>query len=150
MPAGTKRKHGSDDEPAGTMAPRPTPETQELYNTWRRAEEQLLTARSLDRLPSGHSNSLEPPSPSQATTMSRTPSYASTTGSIARGVQAMAVNDASPNTKRRRGRNRPLSTVGGPKTALIRKLGACIECAQRRVKVRGSRGIPPFLVLFCS
>lgn len=152
-PAGTKRKHYPDDELAGNMAPQlstrteipvPTPETQKLYDDWRRAQdqehqEQLLTAGSLGRLSSGHSNSLEPPSPSCATTMSRTPSHASTAGSITRDIQGMAVNDGSPVTKRRRGRSGPLSPVDGLKTALIRKLGACGECSRRRVKVRGSR-----------
>ncbi len=133
------------------QVPVPTEETQKLYNDWRRVEEQLLTARSLGRLSSGHSNSLEPPSPSQPTTMSRTPS-ASTTGSIARGIQGMAVNDGSPVTKRQKGKGRrgPLSEVGSLKTALTRKLRACKECSQRRVKVRDRAASPFFFLLFCS
>jgi hypothetical protein len=116
--------------------PIPTEETQELYNKWRQVEDRLVTPQALDQLPSGHSTSfLEPPSPSLATSMTRSHSYASTTHSITHAIQDMGVGD-QPQLKRRPGRNGPLAEAKKRKAALVRKLGACPNCRERKVQVR--------------
>jgi len=150
MPRGSKRKFCVDEEPVGTMArqpsnrkapiqpPIPTPETQELYNKLRQ-EEERLTPESLSQMQNGPSNLLQPPSPSQATASSPSPSCASTTYSIGHAMDNMRVGDHL--RVRKQGRHGPLSEPKKRRAALMRKLGACPECRGRKVSVRAARGL---------
>jgi len=153
MPPRLKRKFKSDQELSGRMAPQfssreavqyrlhpvPTPETQDLYNKFREEEERqpTLTSESLQQIQPGTTGFLQPPSPSQPSVSSPSPSHHSATHSISRDMGGMGLDEqtrARPN--RRPGRNGPLSELKKRKTALMRKLGACDECRERRVGVR--------------
>ena len=146
MPSGPKRKFNSYEEHFGTMAPRPpsrrpprqrpapTPETQELYNKMRREEEK--PSFEFLRQQSGLGGFLQPPSPSIATATSPAPSSASATHSVTRAMNDMSVGGDQPRPKKpRAGRHGPLREATKHRAALMRKLGACEECRERRVKV---------------
>ncbi|KAK4039577.1 hypothetical protein C8A01DRAFT_16467 [Parachaetomium inaequale] len=145
MHPGSKRKYNSYQEPSGTMPPQapnrrvapqgpviPTHETQELYNKWRE-EEERLTPESLSQVQDVYAGYLLPPSPSQATTSSRSPSYASTTHSMTQAMDDLEVGDQQRAKKSKPGRQGPLSRVKQLKTNLMRKLRACDDCRERRV-----------------
>lgn len=113
----------------------PTHKTQDLYNKMRKEEEKptLQGLREQDTSP----GFLGPPSPSQATTTSRSPSCASTTRSVAGAMNGMGVGgDPSRIKKTRATRRGPLTEAGRLRAALMRELGACTDCRARRVKVR--------------
>jgi hypothetical protein len=148
MPRGTKRKFTSNQEPSGHMAPQasnqraallrpiPTPETQELYNKMRR-EEEKLTEESLEQVQEGPPSHLQLPLSSQVTVSSPSLSHASTTHSISQAMNDMGVAGDPPGPRGQRpGRHGPLSEKKKARTHLMRKLGACNECRERRVKAR--------------
>jgi hypothetical protein len=127
------------NRPISLQRPIPTPETQELYNKMRQREEwDLLHAQD------EQGDFLQPPSPSQATTMSRSPSCASTTHSVTRGVHDIEIDgDHSRPKKLRAGRHGPLSDSAKYRAALMRKLRACGSCRERKVKVRRADPMSP-------
>lgn len=129
-------------EPSHPMAPPaeatagrvvvPTVETQELYNRWRRAEEGL-NEESLRQVQNMHGGHLQPPSPSRATS-SRSPSNASTTYSVSHAMGEMDVGDQRSQTgKHKPGRRGPLKPIKQLRANLMRKIGACPDCRERRV-----------------
>ncbi|KAK3695622.1 hypothetical protein B0T22DRAFT_344170, partial [Podospora appendiculata] len=154
----SKRKLDSYEEPTFTMPtyaherqhaqirPQPTPELQEMYNNIRRMEEALSLE---DRLqlregPGGNDSPggelLQPPTPS-APSMSRTPSYASTSHSVTQALNDVGLDDDQSqdrpsNKKRRPGRQGPLDKFTKARTAFMRKLGACDTCRNRKVKCK--------------
>ena len=112
----------------------PTPETQDLYNKMRQEEEK--TTLELLRQESGPSGFLQPPSPSQGTATSPSPSYASTTHSMTEAMNDMEVATDQPRPRKQRaGRHGPLPMAKKLRAALVRKLGACEACRERRVGV---------------
>ncbi|GAB1312388.1 hypothetical protein MFIFM68171_02598 [Madurella fahalii] len=144
MPRHPKRKFGLYQEPSGTMPaqssnrplsshrprPIPTPETQELYNKMRQQEEWDLLRRQNEQ-----SGFLQPVSPSQATTASRSPSCASTTQSVTQAMNDMGVDGDQPRPKKARAvRHGPLPDAAKLRAALMRKLHACESCRGRKVK----------------
>jgi hypothetical protein len=154
MPQGSKRKYTSYREPSDPMAPRaetttgrvvvPTVETQELYNKWRRAHDEGLNEESLRQVQNMHSSHLQPPSPSRATS-SRSPSNASTTYSVSHAMGEMDVGDQKSQTgKKKPGRRGPLNPIKQLRANLMRKIGACSECRDRRVSVRVPQSTTPF------
>jgi hypothetical protein len=110
----------------------PTRETQELYNKWRQ-EKERLTPESLSQVQDVQAGYLLPPSPSQRTTSSRSPSCASTTHSMTQGMDGLEVGNQQRTKKPKPGRQGPLSRVKQLRTNLMRKLGACDDCRERRV-----------------
>ena len=121
----------------------PTVETQELYNRWRRAEEGL-NEESLRQVQNMHGGHLQPPSPSRATS-SRSPSNASTTYSVSHAMGEMDVGDQRSQTgKHKPGRRGPLKPIKQLRANLMRKIGACPDCRERRVGVRGPQPTTPF------
>lgn len=89
------------------------------------------------RLQNEQSGLLQPVSPSQATTASRSPSCASTTHSVTRAINDMGVDGAQPRPKKSRAvRHGPLRDTAKLRAALMRKLHACDNCRSRKVKVR--------------
>jgi len=154
MPSRPKRKFESDEGPAGHAGSRParrgdegsrsvpTPETQDLYDSIRRIEEGLPLATRL-QLQDGpvvndeHAAYLQPPPHSQAPTSPRSPSCASTTHSLTRAFDDVAIEDEEHQNKKRRAmRHGPLDGLKRARAALMRKLGACPDCKARRVGVR--------------
>ncbi|KAH6855333.1 hypothetical protein B0I37DRAFT_295430, partial [Chaetomium sp. MPI-CAGE-AT-0009] len=113
----------------------PTAETQDLYNKWRKAHDETLNRESLRQMQNLHSGHLQPPSPSQATMSSRSPSNASTTYSVSHAMDEMNVGD-QPRPRQRSGRRGPLSHVQQLRANLMRKIGACAECRARRVSCK--------------
>jgi len=126
----------------------PTPALQDKYNKWREMEDhrnkwhEMEDHREQLRLKTGfgsyggHDDLLSPGSPPESSPMSRTPSCASTTHSINDAMSnADLEDDKSQSKKRRPGRQGPLDPVAKAKTALMRKLGACENCRDRKVKV---------------
>lgn len=98
------------------LQPVPTPDTQNLYNTMRDAMADRLTAPS--------------------TTMSRSPSAASST-SLNNGMDDLRVQESpSPNTrkqKRQPKRKGPLTETAKTKAAFLRRIRACSDCRGRKV-----------------
>jgi hypothetical protein len=108
----------------------PTAETQTLYDELRMIEEGL---DMVDRL-----QYLQPPPHSPAPPSPRSPSCASTTHSLTRAFDDVAIEEEEPQNKKRKAMRRgPLDNVKRARAALMRKLGACAECKARRVGVRG-------------
>ncbi|KAH6628746.1 hypothetical protein F5144DRAFT_323759 [Chaetomium tenue] len=142
MPQGSKRKYTSYREPSHRMGPQtgattgrlvvPTAETQELYNKWRQAYEEGLNEESLRQMQNMHAGHLQPPSPSRATS-SRSPSNASTTYSVSHAMGEMDVGDQSQTRKQKPGRRGPLNPIKQLRANLMRKIGACPDCRERRV-----------------
>ncbi|KAK4143525.1 uncharacterized protein C8A04DRAFT_12245 [Dichotomopilus funicola] len=133
----------------------PTPETQELYNIWQHAleserlqqENGSLTANSLGLTSAGvHGHALlRPPSPSQMTTSSWAGSHVSSTRSLSRGMDEVqsgttrrSGTDKRPRPgrpgKNKRGRTGPMEDATRAKANLTRKIGACVDCRERRVR----------------
>jgi hypothetical protein len=110
--------------------PTPTVETQELYNKMRR-EEERLTFESLCQMQTGYST----PSTSASVATPPSPSYTSTTQSVSRGMNYLAVAEPSEAKKSRSGRHGPLPEATKLRAALLRKLKACDDCRARKVKV---------------
>ncbi|KAM7213167.1 hypothetical protein V8F06_011461 [Rhypophila decipiens] len=120
----------------------PSPELQELYNKWRQLEEQeelrvhlLEQAQLASPSSDGGQNDafLRPPSLS-ATSMSRSPSCASTSASVTGAINNMGLGEEKPTrTRRKQGRQGPLGDVRKARTALLRKLHACQSCHSRKV-----------------
>ncbi|KAM7188524.1 hypothetical protein V8F20_010542 [Naviculisporaceae sp. PSN 640] len=115
----------------------PTPELQELYNTWRQQQELEAHVKEQAQLAVGssdggsqHHEYLRPPS---AATMSRSPSCASTSNSVTGGMNNMGLSDEKP-AKKKQGRQGPLDALGKARAALVRKLHACQNCRSRKVK----------------
>lgn len=113
----------------------PTPELQELYNTWRQQQEleAHLKAQAQVALGSsdGGSQHLRPHS---AVSMSRSPSCASTSHSVTGGIKNMGLSDDKP-AKKKQGRQGALNALKKAKAALVRKLSACPSCRSRKVGV---------------
>ncbi|KAK3372050.1 hypothetical protein B0H63DRAFT_526910 [Podospora didyma] len=157
MPQRPKRKRDStQDSPAVVMSslqipgsgqnektfrPTPTPETQDLYNKYRMLED-TPSLDDIQRLQEGlgnndrHGDHLQPPTPSQATPMSRSPSCASTTYSVSHAMNNVDIGDDGVRgpKKRRAVRHGPLDERAKARAALLRKLGACESCRERKVK----------------
>lgn len=85
---------------------------------------------------------LEPPTPSQATSMSRSPSVQSQTHSAAHSRAPVDIAEVIDQEERagtarpRAARRGPLAKPTKARAALLRKLGACDNCRERKVKVR--------------
>ncbi|KAK0633768.1 hypothetical protein B0T14DRAFT_491884 [Immersiella caudata] len=142
-----KRKFESDDDTPDFAGLRgtvrgddgsrsiPTPETQTLYDDLRMIEDGLDMADRL-QLQNGrdHAPYLQPPPHSPAPPSPRSPSCASTTHSLTRAFDDVAIEEEEPQNKRRKAMRRgPLDNVKRARAALMRKLGACAECKARRV-----------------
>ena len=133
--------------------PAPTAETQELYNKMKQIESELDLGDRI-KLQGCHGGEcspvelLEPPTPSQADTMSRSPSVRSHTQSLPHGSNAVDIADVveqeeRAGKKKRAVRRGPLDGYTKARAALYRKLGVCDGCRERKVKV----GFPFFLCL---
>lgn len=154
MPQGSKRKYTSYRDPSHRMASRtdtttellvvPTAETQELYNKWRKADEEGLNEESLRQVQNMHASHLQLPSPSRATS-SRSPSNPSTTYSVSHAMGEMDVGDQSQTGKQKPGRRGPLTPIKQLRANLMRKIRACSDCRERRVSVRKPHSTAPFL-----
>ncbi|KAK3331168.1 hypothetical protein B0H66DRAFT_92260 [Apodospora peruviana] len=125
----------------GRITPIPTPELQKLYSHWRQLQEfdELQKQGSGPGSNDGENGFLRPPSPSQATTMSRSPSCASTTNSVTREITNMGISGSEERpqgttTRRKQGRQGPLDSTDKARTAFVRKLRACGKCHRRKVK----------------
>ncbi|KAK4443709.1 hypothetical protein QBC34DRAFT_386024 [Podospora aff. communis PSN243] len=134
----SKRKFEPDDDTTDYVVSRgtgrgdegsravPTAETQTLYDELRMIEEGL---DMVDRL-----QYLQPPPHSPAPPSPRSPSCASTTHSLTRAFDDVAIEEEEPQNKKRKAMRRgPLDNVKRARAALMRKLGACVECKARRV-----------------
>jgi hypothetical protein len=115
----------------------PTRELQELYDEFRRVREEHDFKTSLalqaNQDPNGQLDLLRPRTPSQATTMSRSPSGTSCKSAKAGDSESAELPETRP--KRRAMRRGPLGKVEKARAAFYRKLGACQECRGRKVKV---------------
>ncbi|KAL2259847.1 hypothetical protein VTK26DRAFT_6328 [Humicola hyalothermophila] len=117
----------------GSQRPIPTPETQELYNKMRREEEKRSFEERLPR-DNDQSGFLGAPSLSQGTITSPSPSHVSGTRSVTEAMNDMDVSSDQPRRRRKRARRcGPLPEVKKLKAALVRKIGACAACRERRV-----------------
>ena len=125
--------------------PAPTAETQELYNKMKQIESELDLGDRI-KLQGGHGGEsspvelLEPPTPSQADTMSRSPSVRSHTHSLPYGSNPVDIADVVEQEervgkKRRAVRRGPLDSYTKARAALLRKLGVCDGCRERKVRV---------------
>lgn len=96
-----------------------------------------LEQRSWLRLHDGLASGFpQPASPSQATTASGTPPWASTTYSVTQAKVSLAVDGhGSPPKRQRLGRHGRLSDAIRLRASLTRKLRACDSCRGRKVKV---------------
>ena len=123
----------------------PTPELQELFNKWQQQmamyahlqQEAGTAPGDGNHMSDGKNDFLRPPSPTAtATTMSRSPSCASTSHSVTGAINKMGLgDDKTSGKKRKQGRQGPLEAPGKARTAFIRKLKACDNCRKRKVKV---------------
>ncbi|KAH8884217.1 hypothetical protein GQ53DRAFT_400188 [Thozetella sp. PMI_491] len=128
------------------LRPTPTLETQELYDTMKQMEHELDLNERI-RLQGGHGidhgqgDLLEPPpTPSLTTTISRSPSLRSRTQSVTYSAAPVDIAEVVEQeerlgTARRRAvRHGPLDKYTKARAALLRKLGACDSCRERKVK----------------
>ncbi|KAL2128565.1 hypothetical protein VTI74DRAFT_9006 [Chaetomium olivicolor] len=103
----------------------PTPETQELYNRMRQGETWEWLREALD----GASSQDTTPCPSL--------SYSSTNHSVSDAVNHIGHGGGQIEVRKARfGRHGPLSERQKVRAAFMRKLGACTECRERRVKCK--------------
>lgn len=121
----------------------PTTELQGLYDEWRGAEEQLgfgdRVARHVAQSPVDANTLLRPRTPSQTTTMSRSPSSASYTSTNLGGTDEIHTRESAHLDARRirkAVRRGPLDKATKARAAFVRKLHACPECKRRKVSVR--------------
>ena len=129
------------------LTPAPTIETQTLYDNMKETESELdLVERlGLQGGPGsdiGQAEFLETATHSQRTTISRSPSLHSNTRSIVYSTNLVDIGDVVEQEERAGGRRKramrrgPLDKYTKARAALLRKLGACDSCRERKVKVR--------------
>ncbi|KAK4125162.1 hypothetical protein N657DRAFT_357739 [Parathielavia appendiculata] len=109
--------------------PTPTRETQELYDAMRR-EEERLTPESLSQIPAWENRFSDPLSTSRPLTSPTSPSY----DTLSQATAETGVSDPQRAKKPRPGRKGPLPQAKKLRAALLRKLRACDECRERRVR----------------
>lgn len=148
MPMGLRPKFKLDEQPPGTVTNQssdlgvgvlrrvmPTAETQAIYNEWREEQERTTYGLSRDGMRNGQ---ISPLAAAQPTSTLPAPFLESTTHSVARALDDMGVEGPRPKYKGRPGRQ-PLPKVSKLRAALLRKIRACDDCRERRVRVSGLR-----------